>query len=48
MRLLVLVTLFSFIAGCSPGNNSAGNKVVAQINKYKMTTDDLRYEFTNA
>ena len=48
MRLLVLVTLFSFIAGCSPGNNNAGNKVVAQINKYKMTEDDLKYEFKNA
>jgi hypothetical protein len=48
MRLLVLVTLFSFIAGCSPGNNNAGNKAVAQINKYKMTADDLRYEFKNA
>ena len=48
MRLLVLVTLFSFIAGCSPGNNSAENKVVAQINKYKMTVDDLRCEFKNA
>ncbi|PIP68007.1 MAG: hypothetical protein CO035_00545 [Candidatus Omnitrophica bacterium CG_4_9_14_0_2_um_filter_42_8] len=48
MRLLVLVILFSFIAGCSPGNNNAGNKVVAQINKYKMTEEDFRYEVKNA
>lgn len=48
MRKLVLVTLFSFIAGCSPCNNNAGNKAVAQINKYKMTEEDFRYEFKNA
>ena len=47
MRLLVLVTLFSFIAGCSP-NNNIGDKVVAQINKYKMTEEDFRYEVKNA
>ena len=48
MRLLVLVTLLSFIAGCSSGNSNAENKIVAQINKYKMTAGDLKYEFKNA
>lgn len=49
MRLLfVLVMLFSFIAGCSSGNDNAENRIIARINKYKMTADDLRYEFRNA
>jgi len=47
MRLLIWIALISFVAGCSPGNK-AGDKVVAQINKYKMTGEDLRYEFKNA
>lgn len=48
MRLFLLITLFSLIVGCSSGNNNAENRIVAQINKYKMTMDDLRYEFKNA
>jgi hypothetical protein len=42
------VVIFSLIAGCSPCDNNAGNKIVAQINKYKMTAGDLKYEFRNA
>lgn len=48
MKLFLAVTLLSFIAGCSPGTDSAENKIVAQVNNYKMTTEDLRYEFKNA
>lgn len=48
MKLLfVLAVLFSFITGCSPGNNKAEKKIVAQVNKYKMTAEDLKYEFKN-
>ena len=47
-RLFFLVFGILFLAGCSSGNNNAENKIVAQINKYKMTTDDLRYELKNA
>jgi peptidyl-prolyl cis-trans isomerase C len=48
MRALIWIMLVSFIAGCSSGNGNVGNKVVAQINKYKMTVEDMRYEFKNA
>ena len=47
MRLLVLIILLSFAAGCSPCDDNAENKIVAQINKYKMTAGDLKYEFRN-
>src|SRR3989338_655405 len=48
-KVFLGILLFSlFLAGCSSGNNNAENKVVAQINKYKMTMDDIRYEFKNA
>lgn len=48
MRLFMIVMCFVFMTGCSSGNNNAEDKVVAHINKYKMTVDDLRYEFKNA
>ncbi len=48
MKILIGITCFLFLAGCSSGANNAESKVVAQINKYKMTVDDLRYEFKNA
>lgn len=47
MRFIICIALISLIAGCSPGNK-AKDKVVAQINKYKMTEEDFRYEFKNA
>ena len=48
-KVFLGILLFSlFLTGCSSGNNNAENKIVAQINKYKMTMDDLRYEFKNA
>lgn len=48
-RIFSGILLFSFfLAGCSSGKNSPDQKVVAQINKYKLTIEDLRYEFKNA
>lgn len=35
------------MTGCS-ADSSPDKKVVAQINKYKMTIEDLKYEFKNA
>jgi len=47
-RIFLGILLFSiFIAGCSSGKKSE-DRVVAQINKYKMTIEDLKYEFKNA
>lgn len=48
MRLFLLAALSFFIAGCSPCGGNAKDKIVAQINKYNMTAEDLRYEFKNA
>jgi len=47
-RIFLCILLFSFLAGCSAENNSPDKKVVAQVNKYKMTIEDLKYEFKNA
>jgi len=35
------------MTGCSSADKAEG-KVVAQINKYKMTAEDMKYEFKNA
>ena len=37
-----------FLAGCPAGNKSPGKKVVAEINSYKMTVEDIKYDFKNA
>ncbi|MDO8603137.1 MAG: SurA N-terminal domain-containing protein [Candidatus Omnitrophota bacterium] len=47
MRLFLLIALACSVAGCSSGNNNTGNEIIAQINKYKMTTEDFRYELKN-
>jgi len=47
-KIFFIIFAILFLTGCSSGNNNAENKIVAQINKYKMTTDDLRYELKNA
>ena len=47
-KIFFVILTVLFFAGCSAGKNNPDNKVVAQINKYKMTVDDLRYEFKNA
>jgi len=39
---------FIFFAGCSSDKDNPDSKVVAQINRYKMTAGDIRYEFKNA
>ncbi len=43
----IAILLVVMTAGCSPGNRTEG-RVVAQINKYKMTEEDFRYEIKNA
>ena len=43
-----MAIIIFLLLGCSSNNSSMDKKVVAQINKYKMTADDLRYEFKNA
>jgi peptidyl-prolyl cis-trans isomerase C len=49
VKMLCCIIVFSFLAaGCSSGKNNAENKIVAQINNYKMTAGDLKYEFRNA
>lgn len=47
-RLLIGMVCLVFLAGCSANNNSPDKKIVAQINKYKMTVEDLKYAFKNA
>jgi len=47
-RLLAGIACLIFLAGCSAEKTGPDNKVVAQINKYKMTEEDLKYEFKNA
>ena len=47
MRLFLLIALVCSVAGCSSGNSNAENKIIAQINKYRMTVDDIKYEFKN-
>lgn len=44
----IVILLVLTMAGCSGGNEGAEKKVVAQVNKYKMTAEDLWYEFKNA
>ena len=48
MRTFIIVMCFVFIAGCSAGNNGPDKKVAVEINKYKMTVEDIKYEFKNA
>ena len=48
MKKALCVLFILFLTGCSAGNNSPDKKVLAQINKYKMTIEDLKYEFKNA
>ena len=47
-KVFLIIFAILFLAGCSSGKNNTDNKVVAQINKYKMTVDDIKYEFKNA
>ncbi|MDP2922088.1 MAG: SurA N-terminal domain-containing protein [Candidatus Omnitrophota bacterium] len=47
MRLLCIGLCVLLFSGCSSGKGQ-NEKVVAQVNKYKMTIGDLVYEFKNA
>ncbi|NQT75291.1 MAG: SurA N-terminal domain-containing protein [Candidatus Omnitrophica bacterium] len=42
----ILICCFIF-AGCSCGGGGGDDRVVAQVNKYKMTAEDLKYESKN-
>ena len=47
-KIFYSILIFCFIfTGCSPGNDEADNRVVAQVNNYKMMVEDLRYELEN-
>lgn len=47
-RLFFGIIISCFIlAGCSCGEGGGDKRVVAQVNKYKMTAEDLRYELDN-
>ncbi|MBU4457424.1 MAG: SurA N-terminal domain-containing protein [Candidatus Omnitrophica bacterium] len=49
MRIIpVLMLVFSLVlAGCSAGGGGGDERVVAQVNDYKMTVEDLKYELKN-
>jgi hypothetical protein len=46
-RLLVGAVCLVSIIGCTSGRTEPGEKVIVQINKYRMTEGDLRYELKN-
>lgn len=44
-KIFYSILIFCFIfTGCSSGNGGAEDRVVAQVDNYKMTVEDLRYE----
>ena len=46
-KVSVFILVFCFIfAGCSSGKGD--EKIVAQVNRYRMSVEDLRYELKNA
>ena len=42
--ILVISFVFSFVVGCSGNKTEGDNRVVAHVNNYKMTVEDLKYE----
>jgi len=42
----VLICCFIF-TGCSSGGSGGDDRIVAQVNKYKMNVEDLKYELEN-
>jgi len=46
-NILVISFVFSFLMGCSSSGSEGDKRVVAEVNKYKMTIEDLKYELTN-
>jgi len=48
MSKLVAIILICFIfTGCSSKANKGDNRIVAEVNNYKMTVEDLKYELAN-
>lgn len=46
-RILGVFLMLSFVAGCSSSTGDGDKKLVAQVNNYKMTAEDLQYELDN-
>ena len=46
-RVFSILVVLSFVAGCSSGTGDGDKRLVAQVNNYKMTAEDLRYELNN-
>jgi peptidyl-prolyl cis-trans isomerase C len=42
-----MICVILFLIGCSSGTIEGDKRVVSQINKYKMTVEDLKYELKN-
>lgn len=42
--ILIYCFVFGFIAGCSPAGTKGDNRIVAEVNNYRMTVEDLQYE----
>ena len=47
-KVLFNVLICSLIfAGCSPAGGKGDNRIVAEVNKYQMSAEDLKYELKN-
>ncbi|MBU1853073.1 MAG: SurA N-terminal domain-containing protein [Candidatus Omnitrophica bacterium] len=49
MKMLFCCILISsfILTGCSSAGTEGDNRIVTQVNKYKMTVEDLKYELRN-
>lgn len=45
--ILVICIISTFFAGCSSGGSGGDDRIVAQVNKYQMSVEDLKYELKN-
>lgn len=43
-NILLVSLMLAVLTGCSSGNSDDKSKVVAEINRYRMTVNDLKYE----
>ncbi len=46
-NILIISFVFSFLIGCSSSGSEGDKRVVAEVNNYRMTVEDLRYELKN-
>lgn len=46
-KISVVCVMVSFLAGCSCGAGEGDKRVAAQVNNYRMSAEDLRYELDN-